>query len=151
MMRRYVFLINAGIILSCLSGCTNKQSMLAPNLEYSWGVCNPTNITFVDSAIQYRLGDGTIFNDEFGIVPVGSSKRISFGPNPIPTAVTVSWQTPDGTTRRQELVVAAIVPNAPTFRGTIWFRLTEKTVTAVPMTKEEQRARAMRQEPDWSK
>lgn len=107
--------------------------------EYDWGFYNATTkplnevaIDCVINGIAYHDGDPDPLPPD--LKHEGDSTIRTWGPDPMPARVTVSWRTADGKKHKQDVEVASTIQDLGHFTGIVYFKFTpEGGVKVVPI------------------
>lgn len=107
--------------------------------EYSLGFYNHTAAQIDGSRVDWQV-DGIAHFDGGGVLGPRSDAVSHQDPRPIPAEVTVTWKTVDGKAHSQRVAVAKLIPNPPTFSGTVYFIFDpDGSVRVAPLTYAERR------------
>lgn len=131
-------ILTAFIVLLCV-GCGSSMFDLGPHSrwpQYSIGFANRTKEQFSGVEADWVI-NGVKYTPDAGMLAPGSEAQYRFAPDPIPPAATVVWKTPDGKEHSQKLEVPKDIRSDPTWKGTIWFKFTDKGVEVIPLSKKQ--------------
>jgi hypothetical protein len=133
-------------VFALLSGCAAHDSRYRERVpQYDWGFYNASDEILRDVFIDWHVGD-TPYREGAGALNSGSGAESSFGFDPIPPSVTLTWRTQDGEKHKREVQVAGVIPDLANFTGIIWLKFTKDgDVAIVPMSKADREQRATHQ------